>query len=323
MKALLIRPTSPPQLAAVSDHPKPAPAPGEVLIRVDCAGICATDLEIVRGYMRFTGVPGHEFVGTVVAGPTALLNQRVVAEINCPCGECDLCARGWPGHCRARTVLGIAGRDGAFAEFVALPAANLHRVPAELSDEHAVFVEPVAAAVQVLVLEPQPPDGRTLVLGTGRLGLLIGQVLADADRAPLLVGRNPRTLNVAAELGLDAIPLDAFKPAADQDVVVECTGAADGLQLAMAACRPRGTLILKSTYAEPPQIDLAPIVIHELRVLGNRCGPFEPAIELLRTGRVRVEPLISATFPLSDGVRAFAAAAQPGRLKVLLRPDGA
>jgi threonine dehydrogenase-like Zn-dependent dehydrogenase len=320
MQALVVDTAATPRLTYHPDRPEPTPPPGELLIRVDLAGICATDLEIVRGYMQFTGIPGHEFVGTVAAGPPEWLGRRVVGEINAPCGTCDLCTRGLPTHCRRRTVLGIAGRDGAFAEYLCLPPANCHRVPDHVPDVAAVFVEPLAAAVQVIRQCPVDAGMRVSVLGSGRLGLLVGAVLADAGAAPLVIGRNPRSLAVAAQLGLRTARLAEVQPAADYDVVVDCTGAPDGLRLAQQLVRPRGTIVLKSTYAEPAPLDLAPLVIHEITVIGSRCGPFDAALELLARGAIDVGPLVSATYPLSEGVPAFEAAAGPDCIKVLLRP---
>jgi threonine dehydrogenase-like Zn-dependent dehydrogenase len=302
------------------DYPEPQPGAGEVKIRVHLAGICATDLEIARGYMDLTGVPGHEFVGTVVAGPPALLEQRVVAEINCPCLSCDLCRRGLSNHCPRRTVLGIAGRDGAFAEYLTIPARNCHPVPPAVTDQQAVFVEPLAAAVHVLDAVPNQPGARVAVLGSGRLGLLVAQVLARQDVRLEVIGRNPRTLDFCNRRGIRTRHVDDLAPAREHDCVVDCTGAPEGLRLALKLCRPRGTIILKSTYAEPAAIDLAPVVVNEIQVTGNRCGPFPAALQLLAEHRVAVDELVGAVYPLEHGVEALAAAAQPDHIKVLLRP---
>jgi threonine dehydrogenase-like Zn-dependent dehydrogenase len=323
VEALVVRRGTAHGVAFVADHPDPSPPPGEVTVRVDLAGICATDLEIARGYMSFQGVPGHEFVGTVIAGPCELVGRRVVAEINCACGACDMCGRGWPGHCRRRSVLGIAGRDGAFAEMTVVPERNCHIVPAEISNEQAVFVEPLAAAVQVLELQPIDSSQRVAVLGSGRLGLLAAQVLTLQGCQLEVIGRNPHTLAFCRQRGIPAIELPDLKPQAEHDVVVECTGAPDGLRLAFQMCRPRGTIVLKSTYAGAPTLDMTPIVVNELRIVGSRCGPFRRALELLRGGRIAVEEMISATYPLRRGVEAFAAAAEPQNIKVLLHPGAA
>ena len=320
MEALVVSPGTPPTLTYDPNHHPPQPAPGEVCIRVHRAGICSTDLEILRGYMTFAGIPGHEFVGTVIEGPNTLHGQRVVAEINCACGQCDTCRRGLPNHCPHRTVVGIAGRPGAFAEQICVPAENCHIVPDEIDDDEAVFVEPLAAAAQILALESIEPSQKVTVVGSGRLGLLCAQVLHQAGLAPDVIGRNKRTLKLCASWGIATQRVTDVQPAADRDFVIECTGSPDGLRLALQLCRPRATIVLKSTFAGAPAIDLAPIVIHEIRVVGNRCGPFAEAIRLLRERKVAVKELITATFPLSQGLAAIAAAEQPEHIKVLLTP---
>jgi len=318
--ALLVDRSAPGGVAFVSDHPEPQPAPGDVAIRVTLAGICATDLEIARGYLNFTGVPGHEFVGTVVAGPDALQNKRVVGEINCSCGSCDMCQIDVPTHCRKRTVLGIAGRDGAFAQYLTLPQRNCHVVPDDITDEQAVFVEPLAAAVQVVRQHPVTPGTRAAVVGVGRLGTLIAQVLAAQNCDLEAIDRNPRALARLQRHGIRTLRAEDVQPRAEHDLVVECTGSPDGLRLALALVRPRGTIVLKSTYAAAAQIDLASIVIHEIQLVGNRCGPFADAIALLQSGKINVIELITAEVPLERGVEAFAAAADPQNTKILLRP---
>ncbi|MFH1747945.1 MAG: alcohol dehydrogenase catalytic domain-containing protein [Planctomycetota bacterium] len=323
MEALVVRQSSPLNISFVSDYPEPRVASGEVGIRVHLAGICATDLEIVRGYMKFSGVPGHEFVGTVVSGARELVGQRVVAEINCVCGRCDLCSRGLSNHCRRRTVLGISGRDGAFAEQVVVPERNCHVVPEQVSDQAAIFVEPLAAAIQVMKLQPIDRWTHVAVLGSGRLGLLVAQVLKLQGCRLEVVGRNPRSLAFCEKRGIQPIELAHLVPRAEHDVVVDCTGSAEGLQLAMKLCRPRGTIILKSTYTPPPTLDLTPIVINELQVIGNRCGPFPEALRLLSADKVEVEELITRTFPLRRGPEALRAAADPANIKVALRPGSA
>lgn len=320
MQALVVRRHDPPQIDVVPDHPTPLPATGEVLVRVRLAGICSTDLEIARGYMRFTGVPGHEFVGVVEQGPEPLPGRRVVAEINCPCGACDLCRRGLANHCPRRTVLGIAGRDGAFAEFLTIPASNCHVVPDHLGDEQAVFVEPLAAAAHVLDAADFGPDTRVAVLGSGRLGLLTARVLAAESCALTVIGRNPATLALCAATGIETCLVGQLPGDAPFDVVVECTGAPAGLRLALELCRPAGTIVLKSTYAQPEPVDLAPIVINEVRVVGSRCGDFARALRLLAEGRVRVDDLVTGRYPLSEGLEALAAAEQPEHIKILLQP---
>ena len=319
--ALIVNPQRPAGLEFVSDRPAPSPTTGEVLIRVRLAGICATDLELALGYMDFHGVPGHEFVGTVASGSADLKDKRVVAEINCVCSKCDLCRRGLPTHCRNRTVLGIAGRDGAFADYLTVPAANCHVVPEGVTDAQAVFVEPLAAAVQVVRQHAVEPETRVAVLGTGRLGILIAQVLALEDCSLEVIGRNPHTLALCRQLDLPETHVDEIIPIADRDLVVECTGSPDGLRLALELVRPRGTIVLKSTYAGSWEIDLAPIVIHEIHLAGNRCGPFPDALQLLAEHKIQVDPLVSRVEPLQRGVEAFAAAADPQNVKILLQAN--
>ena len=318
MRALVVPSDPPSRLELTDEYPRPVPAEGEVLVRVRWAGICATDLEIVRGYMQFHGILGHEFVGTVVTGPARWVGQRVVAEINCACGVCPVCQRGQPNHCPRRTVLGIAGRNGAFAEYVAVPEANCRIVPACLSDEEAVFVEPLAAAAHVLDVQPIVPTTRVAVIGSGRLGSLVAQVLALQGCELVVWGRNPRSLALAREYGVDARAVESCPWEACYDVVVECTGSPDGLPMALALCRPQGTIVLKSTCHDRAPLDLAPVVVNEVRIVGNRCGDFSRALHLLATRRVRVRELITARYPLARGREAFAAAARPENTKVLL-----
>jgi len=298
--------------------PEPRPGPGEVAVRVLLAGVCRTDLEIVKGYMRFAGVLGHEFVGVAMEG--RLAGRRVVGEINCPCGACDMCARGLPTHCRRRTVLGIAGRDGCFAERLALPEANLHAVPGGLADRAAVFAEPLAAAIQVGRQVDLRPGSKVLVLGDGRLGQLVAQVLQAWQLAPLVIGKSEAKLGVLAALGVRTAHAGAVRPAKDADIVVECTGTAGGLGAAMEFVRPRGTIVLKSTVADTAGLDLAPIVVDEVTVIGSRCGPMDAALEMLQRGQITTEPLITAEFPLDEAPAALAAAARPEAVKVLIRP---
>lgn len=323
MEALIAAADAPGGVRYVADYADPQPAADEVLIRVDLAGICATDLEIARGYMQFRGVLGHEFVGTVVAGSAQLAGRRVVAEINCVCGRCDLCRGGLSKHCPNRTVVGIAGRDGAFARYLTVPQRNCHVVPAAISDQQAVFVEPLAAAAHVLDARPVDRDTRVTVLGAGRLGLLVAQVLALKQCDLQVVDRNRRSLSLCEQWGLRTTPVDDLAPSADQDVVVDCTGSPEGLRLAVALCRPCGTIILKSTYADPAALDLAPAVVNELSIIGSRCGPFPAALQLLEQRRVDVDSLVSAVYPLERGVEALAAASRPENVKILLRPGSA
>lgn len=305
--------------AVVREMEKPVPPADEVLIAVRLAGICATDLEIIKGYGSFNGVFGHEFVGTVVEGSKALAGKRVVGEINCVCGRCDMCSGGLANHCRRRTVLGISGRDGAFAEFLCLPERNCIEVPASVADEEAVFAEPLAAAVQVTRQVKLEPKTNVAVLGTGRLGLLVAQVLAAGGCKLTAIGRNSATLALLDRLRIRNIPLGEITQWGEYDVVVECTGAPEGLATALRLARPRGTVVLKSTCAGKAQIDLSPVVIHEITILGSRCGPMQDALALLAMKRVDVAGMISRTMPLADAERAFALATEPGTVKVLLK----
>ncbi len=302
-------------------RPDPVVADGDALLRVRQAGICATDLEITRGYMGYRGVLGHEFVADVVSAPDPkLVGKRVVGEINCVCGQCDLCRTGLSTHCRSRTVLGIQNHDGAFADLVRLPAANLHVLPDAVDDDAAVFVEPLAAAFQI-VRQLGPGDGTrwVTVLGDGRLGLLCGQVLRNAGYPVRLVGRHAAKLALCEKWGLHARSVQDAVPRHDQDVVVDCTGSAAGLERALAMVRPRGTIVLKSTVAPGgPAVNLAPIVIDEITVLGSRCGPFPDAVAALAQRQVDVLSLIHRRIRLEQGVEAMAVAARPGVLKVLL-----
>jgi threonine dehydrogenase-like Zn-dependent dehydrogenase len=308
------------------DLPVPEPAPGEARIRVTLAGLCHTDLELVRGYYPYTGVLGHEFVGVVDAAPEApeWVGRRVVGDINATCGACPTCLAGRASHCERRTVLGIVNRDGAFADFLTLPVANLHAVPDAVPDDVAVFTEPVAAAFQILAQVSIDPGDRVVVFGDGKLGQVVAQVLATTGCQLTVVGRHPRKLAHLTDRGI-ATRLDADVPTGSgaprtADVVVDCTGRREGLQAAIAALRPRGTLVLKSTVAGDTTLNLSAIVVDEITIVGSRCGPFAPALAALASGAVRVRPLIEERRPLADGVDALTRAASPGTLKVLLVP---
>jgi len=305
------------EIALREDYPEPSPGRDEALIGVRVAGICSTDLEILRGYMNFTGVIGHEFVGEVIAGPREWTHKRVVAEINCPCGHCEFCRRRMRNHCPSRTVIGIDGRDGAMAERIAVPAANLHEVPEGVSDDEAVFVEPLAAALRILE-QVDVAGASVLVLGDGRLGQLAARVLNGRAGRVLLVGRHRGKLAAAEYRGIATRLVDNFVPVADVDVAVDATGAASGFDLAMRAVRPQGTIILKSTTAAESGMNLSPLVINEITVVGSRCGPFDAAIEELASGRVEVADLIGARFPLARCAEAFEAASSGENIKVLI-----
>jgi alcohol dehydrogenase len=301
------------------NHPDPTPQSGEALVRVHQAGICATDLEITKGYGDFRGVLGHEMVGTVIEGPRHWRALRVACEINCVCRKCDMCLSGLSNHCRHRTVMGIAGRDGCFADLLAVPEANLHQVPDTVSDEEAVFIEPLAAAYQVIKQVPVEPRMNVAVVGSGRLGLLVAQVLATTGCRLEVIGRNPITLEQCEKKGIMTRRADEVAPRADRDVVVECSGSPAGLELALGLVRPRGTVVLKSTYAERLAANLSPAVVNEVTILGSRCGPFPEAINALARKQIDVRPMISRTLSLEQASQAFEAAAAPDNIKVLLK----
>lgn len=299
-----------------------APEPrGEAVIRVTLSGICNTDLEIARGYAGFRGTLGHEFVGVVEdagGGPIAA-GQRVVGEINAGCGTCARCAGGDPRHCATRTVLGIVGRDGAHADRVRLPARNLIGVPDAVPDPHAVFVEPLAAACGVLERCPMAPGTRVAVIGDGKLGLLCAMVLAAEDLRPVLVGKHPAKLALAARRGIETTTVEHARARGRAfDVVVEASGGATGFALALDLLVPQGTLVLKSTFHGATPVDAARIVVEEVRVIGSRCGRFAPALDLLARGGVAVDSLISEVVGLDHADAALRRAATPGVLKVLL-----
>jgi threonine dehydrogenase-like Zn-dependent dehydrogenase len=301
-------------------------AQGEALVRVVLSGICNTDLEIARGYAGFRGTLGHEFVGVVeeTGGAGGLTGRRVVGEINAGCGRCGLCAANDPRHCAARTVLGIVGRDGAHAEYLRLPAANLLVVPDEISDERAVFTEPLAAACGIVERVEIGDGARVAVVGDGKLGLLCAQALAALTGAEItLVGKHDSKLEIARRRNIETTlldQLDGSKRARAFDVVVEASGSPAGFDLALSLLKARGTLVLKSTFHGSTPLDTARVVVDEINVVGSRCGRFAPALELLKDNRVDVESLISEELPLGEGVRAMERAAQGGVLKVLLRP---
>src|ERR1043166_8900205 len=304
----------------------PAPArEGEALVRVRLAGVCNTDLEIVRGYAGFQGTPGHEFVGVVERAPGApgLEGRRVVGEINAGCGVCALCRAGDPRHCPARTVLGIHARDGAFAEYLQLPATNLLPVPDELADERAVFAEPLAAAVGITERVRIGAGARAAVVGDGKLGLLCAQALKVLTGARVtLVGRHDSKLRIARRRDIETFKAEEMPASFTRafDVAVEASGSPRGFETALRLLRPRGTLVLKSTFHGTTELNAATVVVDEISIVGSRCGRLAPPPELLRRGRGGVDSLVQEEFPLSGGVRAFARAAEPGVLKVLLRP---
>ena len=309
------------QLRVDPSYPQPVPPPGEALIRVSLAGICNTDLELMKGYQGFRGVLGHEFVGVVEDSPVpALVGQRVVGEINAYCGICDTCRSGLLTHCPHATTLGISGRDGAFAEYVSLPARLLHVVDNSIPDRAAVFVEPLAAAVEILEQVSVRPSDRVVVLGDGKLGLLVSQVLSLTGCDLVVVGRHEDKLAILSRRGI-AVALEEQSADLDRaDIVVDCVGRPEGFALARRLLRCGGTLVLKSTYHGQAEVDLTSLVVDEITLVGSRCGPFGPALRMLAMGLVEVEPLIDAVYAIDEGVQAFERAAERGSLKVLLRP---
>jgi threonine dehydrogenase-like Zn-dependent dehydrogenase len=315
------------QNVSVADVPRPA-AGGEALVRVTLSGICNTDLEIARGYAGFQGTLGHEFVGVVedvseARAPAEPLTpgQRVVGEINAGCGLCELCRSGDSRHCPKRTVLGIVGRDGAHAEFLTLPRVNLLPVPDEVSDEQAVFTEPLAAACGILERATITPDTQVAVIGDGKLGLLCAQVLGTTGAVVTLIGRHANKLQIAQNRNVETMLSDKIRQRQGEfDVVVEASGSANGFDQALDLLRPRGVLVLKSTFHGATGVDAARIVVNEISVVGSRCGRFAPALQLLRERAVDVESMISEEFKLADGVRAMARATDSGIMKILLRP---
>ena len=314
------------QLTLHDDYPRPGVGADDALIRVTLAGICSTDLELVKGYAGgFRGVLGHEFVGVVeavgLADATEWIGRRVVGSINLGCRRCAVCLGEGPEHCPNRTTLGIHNKDGVFADYVTLPVANLLSVPDNVADEEAVFTEPLAAALRIREQIAVRPSARAAVVGPGRLGLLVAQVLALAGTEVTVLGRRAESLALPQQLGLATALVDEEKDDSF-DLVVEATGNDAGFAHSLRLVRPRGTLVLKSTFAGQAHINLTKLVVSEITVVGSRCGPFAPALRLLASGAVQVRPLIEAEYPLADGLAAFEHAARPGVRKVLLRPDG-
>jgi threonine dehydrogenase-like Zn-dependent dehydrogenase len=297
--------------------PTPDPLPGEALVRVLRAGICNTDLELLRGYYPYTGILGHEFVGVVEQGSDQLLNRRVVGEINATCGHCRFCRSAQPTHCENRTVLGIVNRHGAFADYLTLPIKNLYPVPESVSTDAATFTEPVAAALEIQQQLSITNHERVVVIGDGKLGQLVAQTLALTGCDLLVVGRHREKLSHLEVRGIQTGLADRVTEKAF-DIAVECTGNPDGFAIARRALRPRGTLVLKSTYSGQLALDASAIVVDELTILGSRCGPFDKALQVLAQGQVEVEGLIQARYPLAEGLAAFEHAQRRGVLKILL-----
>lgn len=306
---------------SVGDIDEPIPEPSEAVVSIRSAGICGTDLAITRGYADFDGVLGHEFVGVVEEAEMApqWIGRRVVAEINVSCGNCRRCRQGAPNHCSRRSVVGIRGRAGAFAERVCVPVSNLHEVPASVTDDAAVFVEPLAAAFRIAEQVELDAGTEVAIWGDGRLGLCSAMALATTGCRLTVVGRHPRKLEIAKALGATVrLSDDVIRP--DFDVVVEATGSASGLRSALRHVRPLGAIVLKSTLASAPTFDTSRIVVDEIRLLGSRCGPFDQALDALERGAVDPTPLIDARYALHEGLAAFEHANRAGVLKVLVDP---
>ena len=308
------------ELQLRTNLPIPSPPSGEALVKVLRAGICNTDLELLRGYYPYTGILGHEFVGVVEQGPENFVNQRVVGEINASCGKCRFCRSGQPTHCENRTVLGIVNRNGAFAEYLTLPVQNLHPIPDSIATDAATFTEPIAAALEIQEQVKIDSDERVLVVGDGKLGQLVAQTLALTGCDLLAVGRHQQKLANLENRGIKTGFADAVKDRTF-DISVECTGNPEGFAIARRALCPRGILVLKSTYAGKLTFDASSLVVDEITLIGSRCGPFEPALNLLAQNKVDVKYLIQAHYPLHEGLAAFNHAQQRGVLKVLLKMD--
>ena len=312
-------------LKLVHDAPVPR-REGESLVRVICAGICNTDLEIAKGYAGFQGTLGHEFVGRVVESPDlSLVGRRVVGEINAGCGHCELCLHDDPRHCADRTVLGIKGRDGAFAEFLSLPARNLIGLPESVSDDAAVFIEPLAAACNILEQVTIKSSFEVAVVGDGKLAQLIVLAIARVGCPLTVIGRHKEKLAMAQGFGAQRVLLDqstlSRELAARFDVVVEASGSPSGLAKALAIVKPRGTVVLKSTHHRTTPLEMSQVVVNEVTIVGSRCGRFRPALDLLVSSQLELSTLISRRFPLEQGLRAFEEAAAPETMKVVLQID--
>lgn len=307
-----------------TDVPRPR-RNGEALVRVLYAGICNTDLEIAKGYAGFHGTPGHEFVGRVVESPDPeLVGRRVVGEINVGCGSCRLCQEGDPRHCPTRTVLGIKDRDGAFAEYLSLPAGNLIEVPDAIPDEDAVFIEPLAAAFNILEQVAVRASSQVALIGDGKLAQLIARALARTGCDLVVIGKHEAKLKLASKTGARCIELHEIEKksaAGEFDIVIEASGSPSGLPLALELVKPRGDVVLKSTYHGVANVSLWPVVVNEVRIIGSRCGRFRHAIDALTASLVDLKGLVSEVMPLDDGLRAFERASDPATMKVLLRME--
>jgi len=305
-----------------SELPVPSVESDQSLLQIRRAGICNTDLEIVKGYMGFTGVLGHEFVAQVLTGPDDLVGRRVVGEINVACQACEQCRRGVPSQCYHRTTVGIDRHPGAFADYLALATRNLLVVPDSVTDDQAVFVEPLAAALQILEAVHISPRDRVVLIGAGKLGLLCAQVIRLLGVELTVIVRRERPAQLLDRWGIAHESPDGVAPRC-ADIVIDCTGTESGFASALDLVKPRGVLILKSTYTGLPQANLTRIAVDEIQVVGSRCGPFSAALRLLADGLIDCESMIDKRYPLADGLVAFEAASQPGALKIMLEVDGA
>ena len=316
MKALVLKHNE----LRLRDIPKPIPSEGEALIKVLKAGICNTDLELMKGYMKFEGVPGHEFVGRVVqTAEKKWLGKRVVGEINLFCGNCEFCRGGLTKHCPFRGILGILGKNGAFAEYLTLPVKCLHGLPRSISNVEAVFIEPLAAALEICDQVKIKRGQTVLVLGDGKLGLLISQVIKMKTELVSCVGKHRRKIEILQKRGIKACR-SGDKKDEKFDVVVEATGTANGIREALLQVKPRGKIVLKSTFLGETKIDVSKIVVDEIQLIGSRCGPFTKTIDVLKKNLVKVKDMIDGDFPLGKARSAFTLAQKPGIMKVLISP---
>ncbi len=311
----------------VTDVPMPVLSENEALIKINLAGICSTDFELLKGYHKFAGIPGHEFTGVVHYAPDQpdLEGCRVVADINCGCGVCDICLTGDQRHCRNRNVLGIRGRDGVFAEFCVIPLANLHRVPDTIEDDEAVFAEPLAAALEIVRQVDVSKMSRVAVLGDGKMGLLCALVLQQFSSKTILIGRHPQKLIIAAQQGVHTICRSGdgsgevlVAQTKDFDLVVEATGSPYGINEAVHLVRPKGTVVIKTTSFEKSVIDFSPVVVNELNLIGSRCGDIAQALDFMTRKVIDLRPMVESVYPLDDFEKAFAHAGEKGSLKVLI-----
>lgn len=310
------------ELKLVNDYEKPSPQKGEALIKITLAGICNTDYEITKGYMGYKGILGHEFVGVVEEindEDKTLLGKRVVGEINCGCGNCELCRQGLERHCFNRQTLGIWQKDGCFAQYLTMPLDTLLEVPKNVSDEQAVFVEPLAAGLEILEQIHIQPIQKVIILGDGKLGLTTALALHSSNIDVLLVGKHPNKLNIAKKQGVNVALLSDLEIKKNYDFVIEATGSISGFETALSLIKPRGTLVLKSTVAASKEFNLAPIVIDEIKVQGSRCGRFAPAMRLLSSGKIDFSPLISGTYGIDKAIEAFEKNKEKDTLKILLK----